>query len=278
MSMLIKHDFGKVQAFQMGYSWLGTPPLLTVHSYIVDGLLIDTGSRRLYKQFFKQLASHTIAQIAVTHYHEDHSGNAEPLRKHYGVPLHMGDYTAQQLSQKLDMKMYRHWNFGQIVPIKTYTPFSNILETDAYQFEPIHTPGHSDDHFVLYERRQGWLFSGDLYLGNIKFTREEENLPAMLQSLNAVRQLDFEALFCAHYPRIQRGKAFLVEKIQYIEDFIGQVRLWHSKGLPTHHIRKALGRQEAYLLKLLTFNDIGVDFMIRAALKNATRPIEAHQV
>lgn len=277
MSILKRHDFGEVQAYQMGYALLRNPPLLTVHSYWVDGLLIDGGSRRMYKPFLKALACHEVAQIAITHYHEDHSGNAEPLRAHYRVPLHMGAKTAEYLSQKLSMKLYRHWNFGQIVPIQTYQPFGEAIETNRYRFEPIYTPGHSDDHFVLYERAQGWLFSGDLYLGNIKFTREEENLPDMLASLQAVMKLDFDALFCAHYPQARAGKVHIAQKIQYIEDFIGQVKSLHVQGLPTHRIRRALGKREARLLKVLTFNDIGVDFMIQSALKSATQSIAIHQ-
>jgi glyoxylase-like metal-dependent hydrolase (beta-lactamase superfamily II) len=273
MSMLKKHDFGKVQAYQMGYSFLGNAPLLTVYSYYVDGLLIDTGSRRLYQKFLSKLQAHSIEQIAVTHYHEDHSGNAEALRNHYNVPLHMSDLTARYLSQKLPMKLYRHWNFGQIIPITHYTPFGKTLETNQYNFEVIHTPGHSDDHFALYERKEGWLFSGDIYLGNIKFTREEENLPQMLDSMYRLMRLDFDALFCAHYPRPQAGKQYLAEKIAYIEDFVGQVRALHEKGFDTQDIRQALGKHEVYLLKWLTFNDTGVDFMIRAALKSVPQPV-----
>lgn len=277
MSILKKYDFGKVQAYQMGYSLLGNPPLLTVYSYFVDGLLIDTGSRRLYRTFLSKLQAHKIEQIAVTHYHEDHSGNAEALRKHYNVPLHMGARTAQYLSQKLSMKLYRHWNFGQILPVTHYTPFAQTLPTNRYNFEPIYTPGHSDDHFALYERSEGWLFSGDIYLGNIKFTREEENLPQMLESMYRLMQLDFDVLFCAHNPRLQAGKQHLAEKIAYIEDFVGQVRTLNAQGYDTQDIRQALGKREVYLLKWLTFNDTGIDFMIRAALKSIPQPIEAHQ-
>jgi glyoxylase-like metal-dependent hydrolase (beta-lactamase superfamily II) len=275
--MLKKHNFNKVQAYQMGYSLLGNPPLLTVYSYVVDGLLIDTGARHLYQKFLTRLASHSIEQIAVTHYHEDHSGNAEALRRHYNVPLHMGNQTADYLKQKLPMKLYRHWNFGQIIPVAQYKPYQDILETNQYTFEPIYTPGHSDDHYVLYERNEGWLFSGDLYLGNIKFTREEENLPDMLISMQNMMKLDFEALFCAHYPQPRAGKQHMANKIQYIEDFIGQVRTLDAKGLDTKDIRQVLGKREIYLLKWLTFNDAGVDFMIRAALKSATQLSELHQ-
>jgi len=278
MSVLKKHDFGKVQAYQMGYSLLGNAPLLTVYSYYIDGLLIDTGSRRLYASFLKHLDKHTIEQIAVTHYHEDHSGNAEALRDHYGVPLHMGIKTAEYLSKKLPMKLYRHWNFGQILPVKESKPFEKIIETNQYKFEPIYTPGHSDDHYVLYERQEGWLFSGDLYIGNIKFTRKEENLPAMLQSMQHVMTLDFDTLFCAHNPRLKAGKQHMAEKIAYIENFVGQVKDLAQQGYDVQDIRQALGKREIYFLKWLTFNDTGIDFMIRAALKNVQPQAEAHQV
>ncbi len=276
MSLLKKHDFGVVQAYQMGYSLLGNEPLLTVYSYYIDGLLIDTGSRHLYNRFVKALASHKIEQLAVTHYHEDHSGNAEALRLLYNVPLHMGTETGVRASQKLFMKPYQRWNFGQIIPIKQFTPFTETLETNRYRFELMHTPGHSADHYALYERNEGWLFSGDLYIGNIKFTREEENLPEMLASLKRMQALDFDALFCAHNPRITAGKQALTHKINYLEDFIGQVNTFHAQGFNTKQIRYAMGKREMYFLKILTFNDTGIDFMIQAALKNVQPLSEAH--
>ena len=276
MSILKKHTFGKVTGYKMGYSLLGNPPFLTVYSYYVDGLLIDTGFRKLYNPFIKALKEQTIEQIVVTHYHEDHSGNAEALRAHYGVPLYMGEQTAQYLSQKLPMKLYRHWNFGQIIPIATYTPLVAPLQTTHYTFEPIHTPGHSDDHYALLERNEGWLFSGDLYLGNIKFTREEENLPEMLASMQRLMRLDFDTLFCAHNPRLKNGKKYFAEKIAYLEDFIGQVQDLSRQGFDVPDIRQILGKQEVYFLKFITFNDTGIDFMIRAALKSVAQPNEVH--
>jgi hypothetical protein len=95
--------------------------------------------------------------------------------------------------------------------------------------------------------------------------------------MQRLMQLDFEVLFCAHNPRLQAGKQHLAEKIAYIEDFVGQVRALHAQGYDTQDIRQALGKREVYLLKWLTFNDTGIDFMIRAALKSIPQPIEAHQ-
>ena len=79
------------------------------------------------------------------------------------------------------------------------TSFKESIETDSFKFKPIHTPGHSKDHIVYLEEKDGWLFSGDLYLaGRIKYFRSDERLNDQITSLKKVLEFDFEVLFCTH--------------------------------------------------------------------------------
>ena len=80
MRYLKKKDFNRVQAFEMGWSPVGMP-FMTVHFYIVDGLCIDTGFRRMQKEAVVSARQHKIHRILLTHHHEDHSGNAAALKK-----------------------------------------------------------------------------------------------------------------------------------------------------------------------------------------------------
>lgn len=58
----------------------------------------------------------------------------------------------------------------------TPKPLPEVYSQKGFSFLPIHTPGHSKDHTVFLEPQQGWLFSGDLYLGGrIKYFRVDEN-------------------------------------------------------------------------------------------------------
>jgi glyoxylase-like metal-dependent hydrolase (beta-lactamase superfamily II) len=72
---------------------------------------------------------------------------------------------------------------------------------------------------VFLEKKQGWLFSGDLYLGErIKFFRADERFAEQIASLIKVLTLDFDTLFCAHNPCLKSGKQKIKNKLQFLED------------------------------------------------------------
>ena len=260
--------FELVDIYQMGYAFIGKP-LLTSRCYSIDGLLIDTGMRHLYRPLLEKLSSKNIEQIALTHYHEDHSGNAEKLRQQFNAKLLVGELTAEKCSAKLPLKPYQLWNFGQITPITHATTLPPIIETPHHKFETIFTPGHTPDHFSFFERNKGYLFSGDLFLGNIKFTRREENLADMIQSIQRILKLDFEVLFCAHNPKMSEGKKHFKLKLQYLQDFVAKVKELALERRSIASICKRLQKKEVYLIKLITFNDAGLDIMVQSALKPA---------
>ena len=99
----------------------------------------------------------------------------------------------------------------KIHPYQTYTwgksgqvsvlPLPAVVETGKYKLRPVHTPGHSNDHTVYLEENHGWLFSGDLYLGErIKYFRSDEKFKDQIDSIKMILEYDFDALFCAHNP------------------------------------------------------------------------------
>lgn len=65
-----------VRALRLGYSPLRWIQPLSVCLYEVDGLLVDTGQRTMQREVGEWVNRDTIQQIFLTHYHEDHSGNA----------------------------------------------------------------------------------------------------------------------------------------------------------------------------------------------------------
>jgi len=74
--------------------------------------------------------------------------------------------------------------------------------------------GWVKDHTVYLEEENGRLFSGDLYLGDhIKYFRSDERLIDQITSLKKILKFDFDALFCAHNPRLENGRARLKNKL-----------------------------------------------------------------
>ena len=121
------------------------------------------------------------------------------------------------------------------------SPYPDRTEVGALSFLPIHTPGHSKDHTVYLEEQHGWLFSGDLYLGDrIKFFRSDERIGEQIASLEKVLTFDFDALFCGHRPRPEGGRAHLERKLDFLGSLHATVSEWVRQGLPERTIVRRL--------------------------------------
>ena len=134
---------------------------------------------------------------------------------------------------------------------------------------PVHTPGHSRDHTVYLEENHGWLFSGDLYLGEkIKYFRSDEKFKDQIDSIKTVLEYDFDALFCAHNPVPEKGKARLVKKLSFLEELYGEVKRLCLKGYSEKAIVKALGNKKDKLVKFVTLGNVSFAQMVRSAMES----------
>jgi glyoxylase-like metal-dependent hydrolase (beta-lactamase superfamily II) len=58
-----------------------------VASYLVDGLLVDTGASNTAAEIVDYLEGGQLRQVVNTHFHEDHVGADRLLAERFGVPL-----------------------------------------------------------------------------------------------------------------------------------------------------------------------------------------------
>lgn len=259
------HEFGEVQAIELGSSQIGKP-LMTVNCYIVGSTLIDTGHHHMQKKVIELIERHHIKTILLTHHHEDHSGNAAAIKSRFNIPIIGHPLTAQKLKEPFKIFPYQHWVWGAAEPL-VIDIFNNRCELDSFCFDPIHTPGHSRDHTVFLEKKRGWLFSGDLYLGDqIKYFRADEKINDQITSLKKVLTYDFESLFCCHRPRPVNGKYHLSQKLQYLEDFFGQVSSLATKGFDVSAIMRELNLKEQWYVKLICFGNVSMKNMVRSVI------------
>ncbi|WP_266368471.1 MBL fold metallo-hydrolase [Tellurirhabdus rosea] len=259
---------GPVEGFRFGYAPIPYVPVVPVYCYFLDGLLIDTAQRHRQADVLRTLADRPLQQIVLTHFHEDHSGNVLALHRRFGVPVFAGELTARRVGAGFPVLPYEQFWFGRIEPCPGIQPLPEVVETNRYRLQPIHTPGHSDDHYVFLEANEGWLFAGDFYIGNLKIFRRGENFQQHIDSARRLLACDFDTLFCGHNPVLTNGKAAILRKIEYLEAFRERARHFHGQGLSLPEIRRRMRLSENYLLKIFTFNDVGVDLMIEAALRS----------
>jgi len=267
MKIVKKHRFNaRVTALELGYGIIGRP-LMNVYCYLIGDTLIDCGQARMAGEMKSFVLGHRVQQLLLTHHHEDHSGNAAMIAKSCGAAVMGHPFTAHKMTHIRPILPYQHLVWGQSREVAV-SPLPAVVTSGGFRFLPIHTPGHSKDHTVYLEVQNGWLFSGDLYLGDrIKFFRTDEKIDQQIQSIQIVLQHNFESLFCAHNPVLKKGRDRLGRKLAYLQDIAGTVGLLVARGLPEREIIQRLDRRQDRLVKFFTMGNASFANMIRSAIQ-----------
>jgi len=198
--MLKISHFDPITRFDLARTLAGRGRYWTT-AYLVDGLLVDTGCAHTAPELLRALKDASLHRIVNTHTHEDHIGADGLLqRQHPDLEILAHPLALPILSDprgKQPLQPYRRLFWGWPEPARG-TPVSDkeVIETRHHRFQVIYTPGHSLDHVCIYEPDQGWLFSGDLFVGG-----QDLALGAMydiwqiITSLKRVADLPLKTLF-----------------------------------------------------------------------------------
>jgi glyoxylase-like metal-dependent hydrolase (beta-lactamase superfamily II) len=211
-----------------------------VSAYLVRGTLVDTGCACLGAALEQWLAVTPLAGAIVTHYHEDHAGNVERVASR-GVPLWLAEPTRRNLAAPGPVRLYRRFTWGAPPPLRT--PVRPYLPDDL---EVIPTPGHSEDHHVVFDPATGTLFGGDLYLGvKVRVAHPGEDPRRHVASLRQVLARSPARLFDAHRGLVPDPTRALVAKIAWMEDTVGAIDRLVARGWGDRAIqREVLGPEE----------------------------------
>jgi glyoxylase-like metal-dependent hydrolase (beta-lactamase superfamily II) len=260
-----QHTYGPVKGFEVGIAPMGKP-IKSVYLYLIDSILIDTGPHHLRKKISSMINCNNVAAILLTHHHEDHSGNADLLKNQFSVPVYLHPYGISKLSKGFNILPYQQILFGKAPRVQAET-CPEIIETENITLKAMHTPGHSKDHTVYHAEKQGWLFSGDLYVGEkIQFFRIDERIDQQIESLKRIVGLDFDMLFCAHRPSMKDGRTLIKRKLDYLVSFNQQVLELHKKGMEENEITKRLRVKNDLAVKLFTMGNACFSHMVRSSL------------
>lgn len=270
MQYLTSKTHDGVGMYRFGYSPIGKP-FLSVYCYEIDGLLIDTAQRNCERKVLRTFEQKHIDSIMLTHWHEDHSGNAEALANFHDATIYAPNQCLHHLKNGFDMLPYERFLFGKIRPItREIQPFPEEVISENYRLTPVFTPGHSEDHTVFIEQNEGWLFGGDLFVGvEIRIFRKGEKFWPQVESFKRILAYDFDVIFCGHHPRLKNGREWMQRKLQYFEDFGGNVKHLHEQGFSTKAITKEMKLKENKLLNLLLSNDVSIAYMVEAACETS---------
>lgn len=218
-----------------------TPEIaMAVHSYVIDGVLIDTGSKTLRHEFEPFFKEADFDQIVLTHFHEDHTGNAAILEKEYGAPIFIHQMSTHLTPNETRVPLYRKAVWGGVEPFSS-KPLPRTFKSRNDDWTVIDTPGHTKDHVALLNESKGILFTGDLFITpKTKVVIVYENILDTLDSLKKILIFQFEDIYCQHAGRLKKPHQMIQMKIDYLEELEGKILNLRKEGKDVHTITAEL--------------------------------------
>jgi len=269
VNFIEKTTFHDVILFKLGSSYFGTPKM-NVFSFLIDGVLIDTGHPKIGKYFTETLKDESIEKVIVTHHHEDHSGNIEKIKKSKNIPVYASPLCCQLIQHPKRIEPARVMAWGQpkkasAIPLD----LKKDIQTNNYKFRIFETPGHAIDQISLYEESKGWLFSGDIFINDyIRIFMRDEDIAQQINSIRRLLKLEFDVLFCNHQPVLKNGKTRLAKKLDFLETYYDSVKREHEKGNNPKQIMTALNLKEQHLTKFISLGQLSQLNMIRSVVRS----------
>ena len=217
-------------------SWRGALVGYDVSAYLVSDVLVDTGFPRGGRTLLEAVDAQRPRGVIVTHWHEDHAGNAPGVAAR-GVPMVMHAECEAKLRERPGIRFYRRQVWGHTAPLR-----SSLVGFDVAPLELVETPGHSADHLVVWDAERRILASADLFLGvKVRIAHEEEELPrALVTSLRRAAALEPRLLLDAHRGPVRDAAAQLRAKAEWNEEQIGAIERLATIGASEGEIVRRL--------------------------------------
>ncbi|MBN6886545.1 endoribonuclease LACTB2 [Cytobacillus horneckiae] len=222
----------------------------TIYSFIVDGIVVDTGPKNLQTELVPFYESLSLKKVVLTHSHEDHSGNCPWFAEEMKLPVFVHSKGVEICAQHTPYPKYRQNTWGTREAFHAL-PLGSTISSNHYTWEVIYTPGHADDHIALFNKERGMMFSGDLYVDpHTRIAMDTESIPVIIQSLKKLLTYDFQSMFCAHSGYHANGKVQIKRKIDYLENLYEKVEKLYNEGGSVQEIKERLFPKKYGMIQL----------------------------
>lgn len=244
-------------------NWRGRAVGYDVSAYLMHGVLVDSGFPGVRGEFLDAVRSLHPRGVVVTHWHEDHAGNAPELAA-FGLPVRMHERCEATLRARPSIRAYRRIVWGQTARLT-----APLVSFDPAPLQIIETPGHTEDHLVVWDPERRVLASGDLFLGvKVRVAHLHESPRTLLQSLRTVAALEPRILLDPHRGAVDNATALLRAKIGWMEETIGRIRTLAAEGCSEREIQtRVLGREP--FVGWVSFGEYSKRSLVRAVLRES---------
>jgi glyoxylase-like metal-dependent hydrolase (beta-lactamase superfamily II) len=268
--MINIEQVGEITKFRLARSLFGRGVYFTA-AYLVDGLMVDSGCAHTVCELTEALKGSSIHTVVNTHSHEDHVGANRALRAQFGARIlaHPDALPVLEQPRKVRLRQYHRVLWAYAEP-GAAEPVQEFVETERHCFQIIHTPGHSPDHICLFEPQQGWLFTGDAYVGGRdRVLRTDYNVWQIIDSLKKMAALEPQVIFAGSGTIRRDAREELAHKIQYLEDTGRRVLALSRNGWSIRRISdEVLGRE--MLMEFYTLGHFSGKNLVRSYIDDYT--------
>jgi ribonuclease/clavin/mitogillin len=245
---------------------------MKVCCFLVGDILIDTAFSHAGDPLTGYLEDKTVNVIALTHNHEDHSGNCGSLSRAHDCPVYLAHPELKYAEGVGKLVPYRRISWG---PPSEYEPepMPEKIESGGRILRAVPTPGHSRTHVAFFEEATGLLFAGDIYItGGVTAIMSHENPYQSIESLRRAAGLKPRRMFNGHGLTIDDPAEALLQKADKIEAAARQVLQMHHQGASLRKIQNAVfktGRARDRAMALLTGGEFSRKNFVKACIAHA---------
>jgi glyoxylase-like metal-dependent hydrolase (beta-lactamase superfamily II) len=293
---------GKLTILFLNGTLPNTVPLLFGELFttvLYNGIAVDPGSPKMRNSLTRHLGrlKPKISKIVATHAHEEHVGNLNWLSNQAGAPIHLSAMTAQFLTPCKKLPWVRALIIGQPPNLRPpYQLLGDTLESQTGTLQVIPTPGHCDDHVVLYDPQDKLLIAGDAFMGSYFATPNPDvDSRKWLESLERLMALDIEIMVEGHghihtlrtdipdFPGVvirADPKAAIAQKLDYMRWLREQIEAGFDEQLPVRVIEASCfpwGNRTSWescatdeCIRLLSLGHFSRTELVRSFARNTT--------
>ena len=217
------------------------------------------------------LGGERVSHILVTHTHRDHSPAAKALKQATGAPTYgFGPHAGGKRGEP-QVEEGGDWDFVPDIGIRD----GERITGRGWEFEAVHTPGHTSNHLCFALAGTGILFSGDHVMGwsTSVIVPPDGDMAAYMASLDKLLGRGDRLYWPTHGPAIPQPKAHVRAFIAHrrereagildclragVGDIAGIVKRLYVGLQP--NLRRAAGRSvHAHLLDLASRGIVAAD-------------------
>lgn len=245
---------------------------MEVCCFLVGDILIDSGFSHAGDLLTEYLEDKTINVIALTHNHEDHSGNCGSLSRAHECPVYLAHPELRDAEGVGRLVPYRSIGWGAPYEYRP-DPMPEKIESGGRTLRAVPTPGHSQTHVAFFEEKTGLLFAGDIYItGGVTAIMSHENPYQSIESLRRAAELKPRRMLNGHGLTIDDPAEALLQKADKIEAAARKVLEMHHQGASLRRIQNEIfktGRARDLILALLTGGEFSRRNFVRACIEHS---------